>query len=188
MERYARIHVTYIIGILLFIIAALATVKWHGIPDLVGYLSFALTLTSLILAILATAYAIYANTSLGAVLARLTSSSESLTSTASHLAGATTELAGKVGSIPNSLEGPSHTVQATHLLLKDVAEKGLALPMADVESKGLKADTKPEPGLSLSAKALRSPPVYGLGAILIAVRAAQRKTGFQLSRLIEPQG
>ena len=52
------IHYRYVIGILIFLIIEIITVAFFDIPDLVNRISFALTLSSLVLAILAIFYAI----------------------------------------------------------------------------------------------------------------------------------
>jgi len=61
METKYKIHVSYIIGILIAIIVIQNAVDWSRIPQLVTLISFAATLTSLILAFLAIIYAYYSN-------------------------------------------------------------------------------------------------------------------------------
>jgi hypothetical protein len=62
MEEKYKIHIGYIFSILLAAIIILVTVKWGEIPRLVELIAFALTLTSLVLALIAIAYAVYSNT------------------------------------------------------------------------------------------------------------------------------
>ena len=64
METKYKIHVFYILSILIAIIIILITVRWSEVPKLVDYITFALTVTSLALALLAIIYSMYSNTTL----------------------------------------------------------------------------------------------------------------------------
>jgi hypothetical protein len=57
-ERY-KIHAAYILFILVTIIVLLISVRWGGIPTLADKLSFSLTFASLVVGLLAFAYAVY---------------------------------------------------------------------------------------------------------------------------------
>ena len=71
METEYKIHTGYVFFILIAIIIGLVTVKWSEIPKLVDYLTFALTATSLALAVLAIVYAMYSNTSFSQTISTL---------------------------------------------------------------------------------------------------------------------
>jgi hypothetical protein len=154
MDRPSKIHVAYILGILLAVIVILVTVKWHGIGDLVGYFSFALTLASLILAVLATAYAIYSNASLASVLGQLTASSGSLALTSGKLEASTSELSAKVAGIPGSLEGISQEVREINVLLKDLSEKSMA-PVENTDPSATQKTDRP-----IAERVLAHAPVF----------------------------
>jgi len=135
MTPLAKVHATYVLGILLMVIIVLFTVRWGGIPDLVKYVSFALTTTSLLLAVLAIAYSIYANTSLSSTLSHLSASASTLSSSVQDLQGVSARLTNKVDDIPTSVEGVTKRIEDTHALLKRMSERADE-PVADPRPPG----------------------------------------------------
>jgi hypothetical protein len=87
-----KIHERYILFILVSILIGLVTVKWSDVPKLPEYLSFALTLSSLILAALAIGYAIYSNRGMENNLAALVSSIKDVRDIASTLSSSSLSL------------------------------------------------------------------------------------------------
>jgi hypothetical protein len=83
--RQRKTHEGYILFILLSILIGVLTVKWSEVPKLTEYLSFALTLASLLLAVMAIGYAIYSNQGLATNLAALVSSITDVRDIASSL-------------------------------------------------------------------------------------------------------
>ncbi|QQO15823.1 hypothetical protein JJB99_06575 [Bradyrhizobium diazoefficiens] len=87
-----KLHERYILFILLSILIGVLTVKWSDVPKLTDYLGFALTLASLLLAVLAIGYAIYSNQGLETNLASLVSSISDVKAIASTLSASSTAL------------------------------------------------------------------------------------------------
>jgi hypothetical protein len=69
-----KLHERYILFIPLSVLVGVVTVKWSDVPKLTEYLGFALTLASLLLAVMAIGYAIYSNHGLETNLVSLVSS------------------------------------------------------------------------------------------------------------------
>ena len=59
MTDKAKIHVTYIISILIIVIILLLTIRWGHISELVQLIGFAVTLTSLVAGLIAIIYSFY---------------------------------------------------------------------------------------------------------------------------------
>lgn len=123
METKYKIHFTYIIGILIVIIIILLTIKWNGIPQLVELISFSLTLTSLILAILAIGYAVYTNNSSRDSLTKLNDASENISTTSNYLTDITSKLHKRIESIPSLLQSVEQKSDETQDLLKKILNK-----------------------------------------------------------------
>jgi hypothetical protein len=123
MEEKYKIHAFYIVGILLTVIIVLVSVQWSGIPNLSEKLSFALTLASLILAILAIGYAVYSNVSISRNVSTLNDVSLSVTSSAKDISEAARDLSNKIEGIPTKLEIMEGKVDQTNILLKQYSEK-----------------------------------------------------------------
>jgi hypothetical protein len=97
-------HVFYIIGILVAIIIMLVSVKWVKVDDLVKIITFALTLTSLVLALLAIIYAIFTNSKSIEHITTLTDTNKSVSQTSEHISEITRELSAKIDSIPSAID------------------------------------------------------------------------------------
>src|SRR5256885_13949970 len=104
MEEKYKIHAFYILTILIAVIIILLTIRWTGIPNLVEYITFALTLTSLVLAALAIIYAFYSNSSFSQNISTLNNVSRDVSDTAKELSKATNNLSLQIESIPSQLE------------------------------------------------------------------------------------
>ena len=116
MNDNTKIHVKYIIGILLAVIIALVAFQWHDIPKLVELITFALTVTSLVLAILAIAYAVYSNSTFTQNISALNQASNDLSVASKDITSVTKDLKVKVESIPTKLESVEDKVDRLILL------------------------------------------------------------------------
>ncbi len=121
MEEKYKIHAFYVLLILGLIIIGLVTVKWAAITGLKDYITFALTVTSLTLAILAIIYTIYANTSLSQNIYSIESSSKNLSLISTELSTSTNELSNKISEIPKVIELVGEKVEETRTMVSELA-------------------------------------------------------------------
>lgn len=97
--KLRKTHEAYILIILVSVIVVLVAVKWRDIPDLTNLLSFALTLSSLILALVAIGYAVYSNTSIERSVATLAAASDTVSESASRITSSSESLRGDLKSL-----------------------------------------------------------------------------------------
>jgi hypothetical protein len=132
MEEKYRIHAAYILSILSSIIVMLITIKWAKIEGLATYLNFALTTSSLLLAILAIAYSFHQNSTSSRILNALEFSTKQLTHTSSELSTATKTLSLKVEIIPEAIRSVESKVQQTHALIETLEKGRINIPVGNV--------------------------------------------------------
>ena len=174
MSDKARIHFLYIIGILIAIIVALATVNWAGIPNLLSYITFALTVSSLLLAVLAIGYAFISNNSLSQHLGQFSSVAAEISKGATDMSSATKILDKKIEMIPPLLKDVGERVGRTESLLQEISRK---------EPSG----KPPPPSLDLDALAqrfLETASINGDLLLYALLLSFQRTTPFNLTDLI----
>lgn len=135
MEEKFKIHASYILSILLTIIIVLMAVRWVEIPKLVELITFALTLTSLVLALLAIVYAVYSNTSFSQNITTLNNASREISGTAESINHAAEDLAKKIEAIPSRLASMEVKVEQTNVLLKQYSERQNVQPLNKEEEK-----------------------------------------------------
>jgi hypothetical protein len=123
MEEKYKIHAAYILLILVSIIVVLITVRWSQIPNLAELITFALTLSSLILAALAIGYAVYSNSSLTQSISTLNNVSSNVSLTSKGISRAAEDLSRKIETIPSKLESVEGKVEQTNVLLKQYSER-----------------------------------------------------------------
>lgn len=123
MEIKYKIHAFYILLILCGIIILLITVKWVEIPSLVQYLTFALTVTSLVLAMLAIVYSFYSNTTFSQTIGTLNSVSKDVATSAKELNESTIALSRQVEAIPSRLLVMESKVEETKGILQQMSTK-----------------------------------------------------------------
>lgn len=123
MEEKYKIHASYILCILIAIIIGLATVKWTEIPKLVDYLTFALSVTSLVLGVLAIVYGFYSTSAFSQSSSALITASHDISKTSTEMTRTTNELASKVDTLPNLINAVGEQVEITQGMLKDYGEK-----------------------------------------------------------------
>lgn len=117
MNKIYKIHSFYILTILITIIIVLISVKWGEIENLVDLISFALTISSLILAILAIIYAVYSNNSFSSNITKLDISSEKINNSATIVSNLSNILLEKIEQIPTILNSIEEKTDATQLLI-----------------------------------------------------------------------
>lgn len=178
MNTTAKVHVTYVIGILIAVIISLVTVRWGSVPDLVNLLTFALTLTSIVLALLAIVYAFLSNTSLAQSLGQLGSVSNDVARSSESLAVSAQDLQGKIGQIPAIMGKVSDQVAATHELVRGMSNQ----ESAQVIDHHL--ETASRDGAAMVA--IASP--VGKVALLMAAGSFQQKRAFEMRRLCDETG
>lgn len=122
MEKHIKVHVIYIIGILVTIILGLVTIKWGNIPNLVELFSFALTISSIILAVLAIAYAVYSNTSFGKNIAVLDKASNDIGSSTKYLEEISIDLKDKFNDLPDLLKTLHQKTDSNQSILTELSK------------------------------------------------------------------
>lgn len=178
MAGTARIHFTYVIAILLAIIIALITVQWGGIRDLVNYIGFALTITSLVLAVLAIIYSYFSNATFGQNISTLNAASQEMSRSASELGAATAALRDRVDVIPSALEIMGRQFEETRGAIASLAERGAAQMTPPSTSEAI-------PNSDPTHRFLSESPLSGLLALYTASRSAAMNRPINLDRLDE---
>lgn len=175
MSEGSRIHVFYNFLILGAVIVVLITVKWGTIPELPELIAFGLTVTSLVLAVLAIVYAYVSNASGVATTTRLTSAAESISRSADEVRAATAELTQHVVGLPDMISAVGASVNETKGLLS-AAQSSQALSSPPSPS----ASTEAEP---LGKQVVRRSSIAGLLLIVIAKRALEHKRSVSLDEI-----
>ena len=137
MEEKYKIHAVYILGILLTIIVVLITVRWGENPKLAEYFNFGLTFASMVLAILAIAYAVYSNASLSQNLTALDNASRDVSDTAKTISDAAKDLSQKIEAIPTRLESVETRIAETNILVRQFSEASNTPPPTPDEKKAI---------------------------------------------------
>jgi hypothetical protein len=135
-----KIHGIYIIVILVIINIGIGTFKWGDNELLVGYFSFAGTISSILLAVIAIIYSFISNNSLSSSLSSFNSTSKEFSETSKKITEATEALKNKLDEIP--------------LLLKPIEEKA-DITNAKIEQLSNIAQTEKSPN-TLSEKPVTS--------------------------------
>lgn len=117
--RAYKIHVFYIIVLLSLSIIGLITIKWTVIPDLVNYITFALTLSSLVLSILAIVYSFISNSQFSETMGALSSVTKDALHSTEKLNNITDSLSYHVKEIPSSLKEIVDQTTKTNEFLQD---------------------------------------------------------------------
>jgi len=115
-KRKVPVHSLYIGGFLIFIIIVLLTKDFGRVQDFASLLSFALTLSSLILSLIAIVYAIVSNGGLQGTVDRLHDASNEIKEASISIISAAKELETEISSI-------REPVVASHALLQDMNKK-----------------------------------------------------------------
>ncbi len=174
MSDKARIHFLYTIGILIAIIVVLTTVKWAGIPNLLGYITFALTVSSLLLAVLAIGYAFISNNSLSQYLGQFSGVAAEISKSAAEVFSTTQILDKKIEAIPLILKDVGERVERTESLLQEISRKE---PSGEPPPRSLDLD-------ALARRFLETTSISADLFLYALLLSFQRATPFKLSDLI----
>lgn len=165
-----RYNLFYLIAILSLTIIVLLTVKWGEINDLVKFVSFGLTLTSLFLSLIAIIYTIFSNFTLTNSITLLQTASRDVSDSARSVLSLTQNLDTRIDAIPQLISGVADKIEETH---HELLEK---LPLALLEQG---SDKKPITEARLSKAQVERYVSYcsaaGLG-LLYACQIAHSKT------------
>ena len=123
MDSYNKIHVRYIVAILLAIIVLLVTVKWTKVTDLKDYVSFALTLSSLLLAVIAIFHNMISSSNFSDIVASLNSSSGQLKTSAQRIDESSERVLKEIKKIPSSIDDIKTEVSSTKSLIHEMEMK-----------------------------------------------------------------
>lgn len=121
-----KIHFGYIIGILLLVIISLIVSKFGDNTNLVNYISFAVGLTSIFLAVISIIYAFYSNFSQSNILGkidvtseRLNAASEDITQSAKNLSSELQVLKDTIKDIPDGINKMSSKIDFANSILSN---------------------------------------------------------------------
>jgi hypothetical protein len=143
MKSAFSIHARYVIAFLVVTIIALLALTWSREDELVRYVSFAASITSLVVGILAILYAFYSNATLAGTLSGIRDA-------AGSVVAATDELRTQMLDIPGALRGVEERVTETREMLA-VLTKTTGVPQEPVvDSEG---DERPRHFLSVMSAA-----------------------------------
>lgn len=177
MEERYKIHAFYILSILFAIIIILVSVKWAAIPDLVDYIAFALTLSSLLLAVLAIIYSLLSNENLNKVMHNLNASSSALKETSREISEGNRTLLQEIKLIPAAIEAVDNNITSTRGMLESISvSKDKALPIGEIEPTGTISSEFVEAFLKNSS-------ILGLYAIYSVSLSHQTKTAFTIREI-----
>ncbi len=114
----SKTHFYYVVSILLTTIILLITAKFGSDQNLVNYISFALTLTSLILALVSIIYSFYSNSSFSENISTLNNATTSMTQTSAKLMDITALLNNKLDELPVLIKGIEGKIDVTYEYLE----------------------------------------------------------------------
>jgi len=178
MKDQMKIHFFYIVAILLAIIIILVTVRWYEIPNLIDYFNFALTLTSISLALLAIIYAFISNSTFAKNIFSLNEISIIIKKNAEELNLSTELLKSELVKIPKSLDSLEQKADSTLTHLNEIRNKALLQP---------DANEKITEGLSIDniKKLLRHTSINGMKLLFILKYSYKYQKSFLLSKVLE---
>lgn len=175
MEEKYKIHAIYIVSILISIIIILITVKWGDIPKLVEYITFSLSVTSLVLGILAIAYGVYSTSAFSQSSAALITASHDISKNSIELTSTTNELAKRIEALPGLVQNVGEKVDTTKGMLKEFLEKSGPQPTTNIPG------TAPsEPTLT---SFLKRSSIVGLLGLYACLLSRQKNKPFNLDDL-----
>jgi hypothetical protein len=128
-----KLHFLYITGILIAIIILLSTAKFGSNDNLIAYLSFALTVSSLFLSLLAIIYAYISNSTFGDTISSLNKSSNDISNNSKNLEGITKTLDEKFEKLPQFLKALENKVDWTNAYLYDQYERSQNAPQEPLD-------------------------------------------------------
>lgn len=114
------IHLVYVILILSFLIIGLVTQRLVKDTTAVDYISFASTITALILALLAIIFAYISNYSIQTSISKMSSESNEITKNAAMMTSISKVIEDKIGKIPGLIEGVRERVEVIPEKMRDI--------------------------------------------------------------------
>src|ERR1700730_1703216 len=176
MKDTAKIHVGYIVSILVSLNIVTLTAKWGAVKYLVTYVSFAATLASLLLAVLAIVYSYFSSGSLATYGERVSRASEELQSTYSELQRTTNDLKQVAENIPGAMTSLSEKVSQTQKFLENMSNPATSEKMAESDEEDVQI------AVSLAQLTFGASP-SGLLAMLACCEAYASKKHLDLTKL-----
>ncbi|WP_289054180.1 hypothetical protein [Carboxylicivirga marina] len=104
MKDNSRVHFGYVVAFLILIIIIIGTIRLGDDANLVQYMSFALTLTSLVLALLAIVYAFFSNNQFSSNINALSGVTEEVKKASKGLSNLSDNITESINRIPKHLE------------------------------------------------------------------------------------
>ena len=104
IKLHYRYNLFYIISILSIVIIILLTTEWGNIPDLVRYITFGLTLTSLFLSLIVIIYTIFSNFTFSHTITNLQQASKIISESSEKMMDITKGLGDKLETIPSTMQ------------------------------------------------------------------------------------
>jgi LPS O-antigen subunit length determinant protein (WzzB/FepE family) len=123
METKYKIHFFYIISILLIIIILISTLKLSSNSDLIKYISFASTITSLLLALLAIVYAYFSNATFSKNITMINEVSSELKQNTSNLTKISEVIEKDIKNLPIAIDGMGKKVESIPNLIRELTSK-----------------------------------------------------------------
>jgi hypothetical protein len=108
------VHEFYLSLIAIGLIVGLASVQWYAIPKLEELFSFALTVSSLLLALVAIIYSLYSNASVENAVSSLSAAVAAVPGVANRLDASASRLASDVGTLTQLTDGLAAKMQTHH--------------------------------------------------------------------------
>jgi hypothetical protein len=102
------------------IIIMLISIKWSEVPALVQYFSFALTLSSLLLALLAIVYSFYSSSISSQNVATFTNLSQTVQQSAISIENAANQINDQMATLPTHFKEVQSKVEETQVLFKEL--------------------------------------------------------------------
>jgi len=175
MDTKYKIHAGYILLILLAIIVELVTVKWADIPQLVQYITFSLTVTSLVLAVLAIVYAFVSNDSLGRTLSAVGEASRQVHDATNTLRAELTKIPSSLQTMEAKLDSALHREEEPEQAPTAVSEKAKS---SEAPAKVLTID-------EIASSFINITSLWGLVLVYAFSMAYERKFAFKMSELVD---
>lgn len=173
MTSNSKIHFCWTIAVLTAIIIILLAVKWSGIENLANTLNFALTLTSLVLAVIAIIYAIVANSAFAGTI--------------SHLDAAASNIRDMVKEIPEQLNVIAQKTSDVHQLVANAASPQ-AKPAAQPPHPAEESVAIQKFAIAITEEFLRASSWNGLKLLYVCRSCCEKKIAFDLKQLCSLDG
>lgn len=174
------IHEVYVGVILVAAIVILAAVKWYQIDRLVELISFALTISSLVLAIMAIGYSIFSGTGIERSVGNLLTAVSSIRSSATDMDALRTVLSNDIRALGDAIGSIATTVTSQSGMLAALAEGRAAS-----EAPQIPGDAVATVRLTDTKYLLDRGSMLGGHVVLAVARCRERKTAIDIAKAAE---